>query len=112
MMLDPVSVTQTPKCKGEHVTSFNPLLTIFQTTICQYNIDVTEPEELEDNCDLVLCFKDLNLDDGDFIKINHRDLQGGDTLKLVELVHISTSQNTPREVRSSKFEVSRTSIFG
>ena len=56
----------------------DPILTsspISQTTICQYNIDVTEPEELEDNCDLVLCFKDLNLDDGDFIKINHKDLQ-------------------------------------
>jgi len=46
-----------------------------QTTVCQYNIDVTEPEELVDNCDLALCVKNLNLDAGDFIKINHRDIQ-------------------------------------
>merc|ERR1712003_365078 len=45
------------------------------TTVCQYNIDVTHPEELEGNCDLVLCIKNLNLDAGDFIRINHRDIQ-------------------------------------
>ena len=46
-----------------------------QTTVCQYNIDVKYPPELEDNCDLALCIKNLNLDAGDSIKINHRDIQ-------------------------------------
>lgn len=46
-----------------------------QTTACQYNINVKEPEYLVDNCDLVLCIKNLNLDAGDFIRINHRDIQ-------------------------------------
>ncbi|XP_063685848.1 uncharacterized protein LOC134819694 [Bolinopsis microptera] len=45
------------------------------TTVCQYNIDVKYPPELEDNCDLALCIKNLNLDAGDSIKINHRDIQ-------------------------------------
>jgi len=45
------------------------------TTVCQYQIDVKEPEHLVDNCDLVLCIKNLNLDAGDFIRINHRDIQ-------------------------------------
>jgi hypothetical protein len=35
---------------------------------------VTVPH-LRDNCDLALCVKNLNLDAGDFIKINHRDIQ-------------------------------------
>jgi len=46
-----------------------------QTTACQYTIDVKYPANLTNNCDLVLCIKNLNLDAGDFIKINHRDLQ-------------------------------------
>lgn len=45
------------------------------STVCQYNIDVTHPEHLKGNCDLVLCIKNLNLDAGDFIRINHRDIQ-------------------------------------
>lgn len=45
-----------------------------QTTVCQYIIDVKE-EHLVNNCDLALCIKNLNLDAGDFIRINHRDIQ-------------------------------------
>ena len=49
--------------------------THYGQTACQYNINVIYPPHLENNCDLVLCIKNLNLDAGDFIKINHRDIQ-------------------------------------
>lgn len=46
-----------------------------RNSVCQYNIDVKDPPNLVDNCDLVMCFKDFDLDIGDYIRINHRDIQ-------------------------------------